>query len=297
MARWSLHPTPQTQAEIMLIPTAFGLHTQAPAAILSAGADIPAFEPLLGVDIDTLAIGQLSALDDEPPYGMCEAAVQQRWQRQQWPVLLPSEMSASWGAIRGLWKHMPQLTVVHFSAHAHLLAQSESPELEGGWGDSGWLAQVYQYQLSCVQIGLRCCSSRAFQWMQDQQTPVFWAQTDWTPTDVTAILPAQSVFLAIDIGVLDPAHVSSVPKPEPGGLSWVKLLRTCEAIFKTCPVAGVSLGGLAVMSGTKQSARSIARLLNWLIACYATHRSSTLASPFDSGSAPSIDGGHECNRV
>ncbi len=232
MARWSLHPTPQAQAEIMLIPTAFGLHTQAPAAILNAGADLVAFEPLLNVDIDTLAIGQLSALEDEPPYGMCEAAVRQRWHRRQWPVLLPSEMAASWGGIRGIWKALPQLTVVHFSAHAQLRAAQESLDGETGWDHRSWLESVYCHQLGCVQIGLRCCSPQAFQWMADHQTPVFWAQTEWTPADVVASFPNQPVFLVIDIGVLDPAQIPAVPDPEPGGISWAQLLSTCEAIFK-----------------------------------------------------------------
>lgn len=276
MARWSLHPTPQPHAEIMLIPTAFGIHTQAPAAILNAGADIGAFEPLLNIDIDTLAIGQLTALEDEPPYGMCEAAVRQRWQRHQWPVLLPASMAASWGAIRGIWKFQPQLTVVHFSAHAHLRTQSEATELELELepGENGWLDPVYHHGLGCVQIGLRCCSPHAFQWMRDRGTPVFWAQTDWTPQDVIQSLPPHPVFLVIDISVLDPAHIPSVPEPEPGGISWSLLLRTCEALFQARAVVGLSLGGLAVMAGTKQSARSLARLLNWLIACHATHGAS-----------------------
>ncbi len=256
----------------MLIPTAFGLHTQAPAAILSAGADLPAFEPLLNVDIDSLAIGQLPALEDEPPYGMCEAAVRHRWQRQQWPILLPSVMAASWGAIRGIWKRVPQLTVVHFSAHAHLRPQSELVDVEVSLSNNGWLESVYQHQLDCVQIGLRCCSPQALQWMSDHQTPVFWAQRDWSPTDVVDRFPPQPVFLVIDVSVLDPAQIGTVPDPEPGGISWTQLVRTCEAIFKARPVVGLSLGGLAVMSGTKQSARSLARLLNWLIACHATYR-------------------------
>lgn len=272
MARWSLHPTPQTQAEIMLIPTAFGLHTQAPAAILNAGADIEAFEPLLTIDNDRVAIGQLPALEDEPPFGMCEAAVRHRWQRQQWPVLLPSTMAASWGAIRGIWKVLPRLTVVHFSAHAHLCPSSDSGEGENGGDLQGWLESVYRHELGCVQIGLRCCSARAFDWMQDHHTPVFWAQQPWTPAEVVASFPVQPVFLVIDSSVLDPAQVPTVPDPEPGGLSWGQLLGTCEAIFRTYPVVGLSLGGLAVMSGTKQSARRLARLLNWLIACQVSYR-------------------------
>lgn len=97
MAQWSLHPSSQSNARVILIPTAFGHDTQAPMAILNAGSELCAFEPRLGIDVDKLAVAQLPGLVDEPPYGMCEAAVTQAWRRQQWPVLLPSVLAASWG--------------------------------------------------------------------------------------------------------------------------------------------------------------------------------------------------------
>ncbi|MDX2272184.1 MAG: arginase family protein [Cyanobacteriota bacterium] len=271
MARWSLHPTAHASARILLIPTAFGMDIQAPTAILNAGADLCAFEPCLGIDVDSLAIGQLSGLMDEPPFSMCEAAVQQALRRQQWPVLLPSGMPASWGAIRAVWKHHPLLTVVHWGAHANILASAEQMQgdPEVGYGTWSWLERIYQYQLGLVYVGLRSSTGRGWQWIQEHQTPVFLAHQGWDPQQLVAALPPHPVFLVIDSNVLDPSVIPTVSYPEPGGLAWSDLLDNCRAIFAARPVLGVALGGLTVANGTKQAARSLARLLNWLLACHA----------------------------
>jgi agmatinase len=269
MARWSLHPTVHTHARIVLIPTAFGVNTQAPTAILNAGADLCAFEPLLNVDVDNLEIAQLSPLVDEPPFGMCEAAVQQRLKRKQWPVLLPSVMSATWGAIRALWKINPDFTVVHCSAHANLLPTLDQRQKDEGYGQTFWIEHLYQYKLASIHVGLRSSSSRALDWFQHHKTPVFWAQTNWDPEAVVAALPDLPVFLVIDSSVLDPSMIPTVTQPEPGGLSWNQLVQTCDHIFSARPVLGLSIGGLSVTDGTRQTSRFVARLLNWLLARYS----------------------------
>lgn len=274
MARWSLQPAALSQARILLIPTAFGPDTQAPAAILKAGADLCAFEPLLGIDVDSLLVGQSPAFEDEPPFGMCESAVQHSLRRRQLPILVPSVMSASWGAIRGVWKQTPALTVVHCSAHANLLPNAEQlqPDQDPGYSTNAWIERIYQYQLNTVHVGLRSTSQRAAHWLKEHQSPVFWAQSSWDPADVVAKLPSDPVFLAIDCSVLDPAVIPSVAQPEPGGLSWDRLLQTCQAIFAARPVLGISLGGLNVSATTRQSVRPVARLLNWLLACHELYR-------------------------
>ncbi|MFS8740506.1 arginase family protein [Synechococcus sp. W70.1] len=273
MAQWSLHPCSQSSARVLLIPTAFGPDTQAPLTILNAGAELCAFEPRLGIDVDQLAVAQLPGLMDEPPYGLCEAAVTQAWRRQQWPVLLPSVLAASWGAIRALWKHYLSLSVVHCSAHANFMPPIEmtQPDQDMSYGNGAWVELLYQHGLPVVHVGLRSSSARAYAWLRDHHSPIFWAQEAWDPQQVVEALPEQPVFLVVDCSVLDPSLAPAVHHPEPGGLSWFRLLQTCEAIFAARPVVGVSLGGVAVSSATRPTARIAARLLNWLLACYGLY--------------------------
>lgn len=271
MARWSLHPVTHHHAQIMLIPTAFGVNTQAPTAILNAGRDLCGFEPRLNIDVDQLAIGQLEALDDEPPFAMCEAAVSHHLKRQQWPILLPSQMAATWGAARAIWKQEPKLCVVYWSAHANLfpvpeqMLADEDPHLSS----ASWVERLYDAQIQVVYVGMRSSSATAWQWLQEHHSPVFWAQQEWQAHDVIQRLPACPIFLVIDANVLDPATVAAVAYPEPGGVSWQCLVTTCLELFRARPVLGVSLGGLSVTNGIRQSAQPLARLLNWLIACHA----------------------------
>ncbi len=275
MARWSLHPSAQAQAQIMLIPTAFGSDAQAPSIILNAGSHLCGFEPLLDMDVDTLAVGHATTITDEPPYSMCEAVISQYLQSRQWPVLLPAAMPASWGAIRGVWKQHPQLTVVHWSAHANLLPTPDLTQSDDdpGYSPLAWVERLYHCQIPIVYLGLRSVTAQGSEWIKRHQSPVFWSHQTWTPEHVIAELSPHPVFLVIDASVFDPALVDSVAAPEPGGVTWSLLIDTCAALFASRSVLGISLGGLAVTSRLQQAARLLARLLNWLLACYGSQLS------------------------
>ncbi|MEN9204989.1 MAG: arginase family protein, partial [Thermostichales cyanobacterium DRC_bins_46] len=262
MARWSLQPAPSAQAQVVLIPTAFGIDTQAPGAILAAGSQISAFEPALQVDVDDLAIAQVAAFPDEPPYGMCEAAVQQALSRRQWPVLLPSVMAASLGAIRALWKHHPSLRVVVCSAHPGLRPAAEVVDQDGDpqYNSQTWVERLYQLQIPVVHVGVRSSSKKAWDLLQQQAGQrLFHSHAPWQPQEVVAALPDQGVFLAIDCNVLDPTLIPTVLNPEPGGLDWHRLQTLIKVLFAHRPVLGVALGGLTVAEGTRQTARYGAR--------------------------------------
>ncbi|GAB4211541.1 MAG: arginase family protein [Synechococcales cyanobacterium] len=271
VARWSLQPLSSTQAQVILIPTAFGMDTQAPAAILAAGSQVCGFEPLLHCDVDDLAVGQITPFHDEPPYAMCETAVQNSLARQQWPVLLPSAMAASVGAIRALWKRQGSLNVVYCSAHAGVKPPPEYLDGEGdpAYSSQSWVERLYQIPVPVIHIGLRSSSRRA--WEMLPHAHVFHAQASWHPEDVLAVLPDQPTFLAIDCNVLDPTLVPTVINPEPGGIPWFVLQQTVRTIFAHRPVVGASLGGLTVANNTRQTARYGARLLNWILACHQAH--------------------------
>jgi agmatinase len=277
MARWSLQPASSNQAQVALIPTAFGLDTQAPRAILAAGSQISGFEPVLQVDVDDLAITQWAPFADEPPFAMCEAAVQYSLSRRQWPVLLPAMMAASLGAIRALWKRQGSLTVVVCSAHPGLKPAAEVMDVDGdpNYSSQTWVERLYQAGIPVVHVGIRSSSKKAWEFLHSAHptlgdTPaLFYSHAPWQPADVLAALADGSIFLAIDCNVLDPALMPTVINPEPGGIDWIQLQTLIKVLFTEQQVVGVALGGLTVAETTRQTARYAARLLNWILACHA----------------------------
>ncbi len=275
MARWSLQPASSNQAQVALIPTAFGLDTQAPRAILAAGSQISGFEPVLQVDVDDLAITQWAPFADEPPFAMCEAAVQHSLSRRQWPVLLPAMMAASLGATRALWKRQGSLTVVVCSAHPGLKPAAEVMDADGdpNYSSHTWVERLYQAGIPVVHVGIRSSSKKAWEFLTNpplRDTPaLFYSHAPWQPVDVLAALANGPIFLAIDCNVLDPALMPTVINPEPGGIDWIQLQSLIKVLFTERQVVGVALGGLTVAETTRQTARYAARLLNWILACHA----------------------------
>ncbi len=216
--------------------------------------DFCLFEPRLGVTaaVPTVMLPVL----DEAPFAMTEIAVSQALKKQQWPLVLPTPMNLTWGAVRALWKQYPQLSVVYCSAHA------PSGEADP-YTAQNWLAQADRHTMPIVLVGSRHGTAQA--WHTD--TPIFSAYGTWQPPDVLTTIPTEAVFLAIDASVLDPSLVT-VPAPEPGGLAWERLLNLTEQIMRQRQVVGVAIGGLSP-DAPPLSLRVMARLVNWLLACRA----------------------------
>lgn len=235
----------------VLIPASSSLNT-AKHPLTVPPVDFCLFEPRLGVTA-TVPTVMLPVLD-EAPFAMTEMAVGQALKKQQWPLLLPTPMNFSWGAVRALWKQYPSLAVVYCSAH-----------VPGGESDpytaQNWLAQADRHTMPVILVGSRHGTAQA--WQTDK--PIFPAYHPWQPPEVLAAIPAVPVFLAIDASVLDPSLVM-VPAPEPGGLEWERLLTLVEQIMRQRQVVGVAIGGLSA-DASPLSLRVMARLLNWLLAC------------------------------
>lgn len=91
------------------------------------------------------------------------------------------------------------------------------PDQDMSYGNGAWVELLYQHGLPVVHVGLRSSSARAYAWLRDHHSPIFWAQEAWDPQQVVEALPEQPVFLVVDCSVLDPSLAPAVHHPEPGG--------------------------------------------------------------------------------
>jgi agmatinase len=63
-----------------------------------------------------------------------------------------------------------------------------------------------------------------------------------TRTAIDEVLQhADTVYISVDIDVLDPAFAPGTGTPEPGGLHTADLLRAVRAIALECPIAGMDV--------------------------------------------------------
>ena len=285
MAQWSRHAVNLGDASTVLVPVLCGPNAELPMAIVEAGDRLSGFEPSLNIDVDDRPVAQLAPIGDEDPFGMCEAAIATCLQGDRWPLLLPSCLSAIRGMTRALWKEYGPLSVAICSAEANLSLNRKS---DGNGHEAlaeGWLETIAPYDTSMVCVGLRSCSASTWEWLDRRSVPVFLG-ADWSLEAPLAALPQdRPVLLCIDCSVLEIGIIPAVPRPEPGGLSWLQLTTLCREIFAQHHVIGAAIGGLDEeqeqldAADVRRSATAAARLTNWVLACHYAAKTHAIATP------------------
>lgn len=148
----------------------------------------------------------------------------------KFPLGMGGEHLVTWPVVQEVYRHYPDLAVIHLDAHADLRTDYEGEpyshatplhkisELIGG-------ENVYQY-------GIRSMTREEVEYTKQ-------AGIHFHPFDVLEPLKAdlpklagRPVYVTIDIDVLDPAYAPGTGTPEPGGISTRELLSAIHAISK-----------------------------------------------------------------
>jgi agmatinase len=142
-----------------------------------------------------------------------------------------------------------------------------------------------------IQIGLRGYwpYPEEFEWMR--AAGVRWHRmgaieergVDAVMRDVIAeVSDATSVYLSVDIDVLDPAYAPGTGTPEPGGLTTRELLRAVRAIALQKPLAGMDLVEVSPpYDHASVTAMAAHRIVMEALSALAAQRRGGTASPED----------------
>ena len=74
-----------------------------------------------------------------------------------------------------------------------------------------------------------------------------------------------SVYVSIDLDVLDPALMPAVGTPEPGGMSWHDLIGLVRAVARERKIVGFDVTELSPGEGPEAGAFTAAKLVQKLI--------------------------------
>lgn len=144
------------------------------------------------------------------------------------PFLIGGEHLVTLGAIRAAVKKYPELHVIHFDAHTDLredylgVKLSHACVLRRCWellGDG----RIYQF-------GIRSGEREEFQWAGEGHTCLHPFDLDGL-AETLEILKGKPVYFTVDLDVLDPAYFPGTGTPEPGGVSFLELMR---AVTEVC---------------------------------------------------------------
>lgn len=196
-----------------------------PQALLSASANLELF------DIETVSEAYRAGICTLPPI-LCPADPEEmvaeinrqsrpHFQAGKFVVGLGGEHSVTVGLVRAAAEKYPDLSVLQFDAHSDL-----RPEYDGSpYNHACVMARVNEI-CSSVQVGIRSMDKSEWD-VADRERIVF--AHDLHRYGMDAAIEALdrltgSVYVTVDLDVLDPSVMPSTGTPEPGGLDWYTLI-------------------------------------------------------------------------
>ena len=156
------------------------------------------------------------------------------------PFMVGGEHLVTLGAFRAVFEKYPDVSIIHFDAHADL----RSDYLGEKMSHASVLRRCHELTGDgrIFQFGIRSGDREEFIWgRQHVQTRMF----DFEGLDeVVEQLKGKPVYFTLDLDVLDPSVFPGTGTPEAGGVSFMQLLKACLKL-KGLNIVGLDVNELA----------------------------------------------------
>ncbi len=240
---------------------------EGPQAILDASQYLELYDAELDREISEVGIHTLPEVQPlaggpefmvERVYGIAKYMIEKG---KLW-AMLGGEHSLTLGAVKAFLEKYPELSVLQLDAHADLRDQYQGTR----YGNASVMRRVWEI-CPVVQAGIRSFSLEEHRFLQQQKKEPFYAEASNSPDFISQVVSALSptVYISIDLDVLDPSIMSAVGTPEPGGLSWQQVLDLLRAVAAGKKVVGFDLMELCPREGPTSCAFLAAKLAYKLI--------------------------------
>jgi agmatinase len=177
--------------------------------------------------------------------------------------LLGGEHSITIGSVQAHVEAYPDLSVLYLDAHADL----RNEYMGTPYGHASAARRAYE----CCPIalaGIRSMCQEEHDFIRENNIPVWY----WDPNSLNSswdsILDSLSgsVYVSVDLDVLDPALMPAVGTPEPGGLAWHQLVSLLGKVAESRRIVGFDVCELAPADGPSACSYIAAKLVYKLVA-------------------------------
>ena len=252
-----------------------------PDAIIDASRHLEDYDIELDRDISEVGIHTTPALQPnaDGPRAMIYAvrsAVAHPASLGKLTVLLGGEHTVTIGAVQACRERHGDLSVLYLDAHADMRESFQGTR----WGHASVARRVSEI-CPVTLVGVRSAASEEMHHIAEQGI----AAQFWTPGSPANLPQAvalaketltDSVYISIDLDVLDPSIMSAVGTPEPGGMLWHEALEIIRAVTQHSRIVGFDIVELSPPEGPVACAYTAARLAYKVIG-YATQRRWTIS--------------------
>ncbi len=244
-----------------------------PAAIIEASRQLEDYDVELGRDPSEAGIYTLPELvpDASGPKRVIEQvcdAASRAVSDGKTPALLGGEHTITVGGVRACAQRYEDLSVLFLDAHGDL----RDSFMGSRWGHASVARRVSE-MCPIVAVGVRSISAEEFEFAQDSRNAERVTLHSWpSPLDADALADAVSarlspnVYISIDLDALDPAIMSAVGTPEPGGMSWWDVIGLLRAVSLRHRIIGFDVVELSPEEGPVACSSTAARLAYKLMA-------------------------------
>ncbi|MDD3816022.1 MAG: agmatinase [Desulfocapsaceae bacterium] len=216
-----------------------------PQAILAASSRLTLFDLETSSEVYRQGICTLPpVLSRQNPVDMIDEVRQQAiplFRDGKLVVGLGGKHLVSIGLIQAAAERYSELSVVQFDAHADL----HPIDAESVYGNSCVMTRVNE-MCDAVQIGIRSMDQKE-RGKVDLDRMVFARDLHYhgvsAAGDALDML-SDTVYITIDLDVLDPSCMPSVERPEPGGIDWYMLTRLIRQVASEKRIVGLDVVGL-----------------------------------------------------
>jgi agmatinase len=272
----SMKNAPYAQAKAVILPIPYGAphalgSAKGPEAILEASQMLSAYDVETGTDLSELSLHTLAPLccPEDPHAAMDELANQAstHFKKNKLVAALGGSHLITEGLVRAARVQDTNLSVVHLGAHPHLIDPAVAEA-------SGVMARIKE-QCMVSHVGIRSMSK--VEKAKIHIDNLVFAR-DIHANGLNAVADAidtlsETVYLAIELDVLDPACMSAVTRPEPGGLDWYTLNNLIRMIAREKTIIGFDVTGLVPQKNALPAHLLAAKLIyKILICCLRTSR-------------------------
>jgi agmatinase len=166
------------------------------------------------------------------------------------------EHSVSIGIIKAFYEKYPDLTVLQLDAHTDL-----RPEYMGTPYNHACAVYDASKNTNLIQVGIRSMDVAEEQYLD--RSKCYFAEhiqgnSGWMEQSIGQM--GETVYITLDLDVLDPSVMPSTGTPEPGGMTWYPLISYLKKVFEKKNVVGFDIVELAPIKNLRSPQFLVAKL-------------------------------------
>lgn len=223
-----------------------------PAAIIDASSHMELYDEELEMEtyrkgIHTTPFLEIHVGDPQNVIDAVRSSVARVLSDGKIPVILGGEHTVTLGAVLAMRDWWEDVSVLYLDAHADM-----RDTYQGSRFSHACVARRISEVCPLVQIGVRSLSFEEKRYIEEKGLPCFTAREVLCGSlmlDEVVGKLGDTVYITVDVDVLDPGVMPATGTPEPGGISWLHLLDIVRHVCSICRVVGFDMVELCPLPG------------------------------------------------